>query len=73
MKRFSRLILWTGLVAALGIGTAPAQGAGLFELMRSAVLDQPSDLFGCGAGNNACDLGYRVYPSVDPSEVNGPG
>ena len=59
MKRFSRLILWTGLVAALGVGTAPAQ---LFELMRSAVLDQPTDLFGCGSGNTACDLGYRVYP-----------
>lgn len=71
MRRLSRMVLWGGLVAVLGVGTAPAQ---LFnELMRGAILSVPTDMFGCGTvGATPCGLRYRIYSGGVPSEVNSP-
>lgn len=71
MRRLSRMVLWGGLVAVLGVGTAPAQ---LFnELMRGAILNVPTDMFGCGTvGTTPCGLRYRTYSAGVPSEVNSP-
>jgi hypothetical protein len=65
------MVLWGGLVAVLGVGTAPAQ---LFnELMRGAILNVPTDMFGCGTvGTTPCGLRYRTYSAGVPSEVNSP-
>jgi hypothetical protein len=65
------MVLWGGLVAVLGVGTAPAQ---LFnELMRGAILNVPTDMFGCGTvGTTPCGLRYRTYSGSVPSEVNSP-
>ena len=70
MRRFSKVVLWGGLVCALAVGSAPAQL--INEIIRGAANQVSSDIFNCRRGNNPCDLGYRMYSSVDPSEINGP-
>jgi hypothetical protein len=70
MRRFSRVVLWSGMAAALAVGSAPAQL--LNELLRGAVNDQPTDLFVCDTGTVPCGLSYRYYSEVDASEINGP-
>ncbi len=63
------VVLWGGLVVALGVGMAPAQQ--LQEVFRGAVNDVPMDMFGCGVGDTACGLTYRGYSATDPGDING--
>jgi hypothetical protein len=63
------VVLWGGLVVALGVGMAPAQQ--LQEVFRGAVNNVPTDMFGCGVGDVACGLTYRGYSATDPSDING--
>ncbi len=69
MRRFSKVVLWGGLVAVLSVGSAPAQVVS--EIMRGAVNDVPTDMFNCGDGTIACGLSYRLLSAADPSDVNG--
>ncbi|MFQ5718965.1 MAG: thrombospondin type 3 repeat-containing protein, partial [Acidobacteriota bacterium] len=47
-----------------------AQGPG--EIVEAAVLDVPSDLFGCRHGQQPCGLSYRIYHVVPVVEINMP-
>jgi len=69
MKRISKAVLWGGLAFTLAIGVAPAQQ--INEIIRAASNGIGSDMFGCGSGNSSCDLGYKMYCDVDPSDTNG--
>ncbi|TDI28716.1 MAG: hypothetical protein E2P03_10920, partial [Acidobacteria bacterium] len=69
MKRITKSVLWGGLAFTLAIGLAPAQQ--INEIIRGAVNGTPSDIFGCGSGNSSCDLGYRMYCDLDPTDVSG--
>jgi hypothetical protein len=62
------VVLWGGLVLALGVGMAPAQ---LSEIFRGAVNDVPMDMFACMDGDMACGLTYRAFSAADPGDVNG--
>ena len=68
MRRFSMVVLWGGLIVALGVGMAPAQ---LNEIFRGAVNDVPTDMFACMDGSMACGLTYRMFSATDPADVNG--
>jgi hypothetical protein len=69
MKRISTAVLWGGLVFTLAIGVAPAQL--INEIVRGAANGVPTDMFGCGTGNASCDLGYKLYCDLDPSDTSG--
>ena len=69
MRRFSQVVLWGGLGLALSVGSAPAQL--LSEIIRAAVNEVPSDMFGCGDGSSPCGLSYRMIGLADPSDING--
>ena len=69
MKRISKAVLWGGLAFTLAIGVAPAQQ--INEIIRAASNGVSSDFFGCGSGNSSCNLGYKVFCDVDPSDTNG--
>jgi hypothetical protein len=70
MKRISKAVLLGGLAFTLAIGVVPAQLVN--EIVRGAVNGVPDDLFGCGIGGNSpCDLGYKMYCELDPSDVSG--
>ena len=71
MKRISKAVLLGGLAFTLAIGVAPAQG--INEIVRGAVNGIADDIFSCGGGNSPCDLGYKVYCELDPSDVSGAG
>ncbi|MFQ5767424.1 MAG: hypothetical protein ACE5ID_05510, partial [Acidobacteriota bacterium] len=71
MRRFSKLAFWGVLVLGMGVATSPAQVL-LNEIIRGAVNGVTSDIFGCGTGAAPCGLSYRMYSSVDPTEINGP-
>ena len=62
------VVLWGGLVVALGVGMAPAQ---LNEIFRGAVNGVPTDMFACMDGSMACGLTYRMFSATDPADVNG--
>ena len=69
MKRFSK-ILWGGVVLGLCVGMLPAQQ--LSEIIRGSALGVPADVFDCRRGRLPCNLSFRQYSAVDPSEINGP-
>jgi hypothetical protein len=69
MKRISMAVLWGGLAFTLAIGVSPAQL--INEIVRGAANGVPTDMFGCGTGNASCDLGYKLYCDLDPSDTNG--
>jgi hypothetical protein len=62
------VVLWGGLIVALGVGMAPAQ---LNEIFRGALNEVPTDMFDCTDGSMACGLTYRMFSGADPADVNG--
>ena len=52
---------------------APAATAAPFpgEILASAAVEVPSDVFSCGTGDTPCDLRVRTYSALDPSDFFG--
>ena len=70
MKRRGSLAAAVVGITFAAVGLQWTQMSG--EVLRAYVLDTPGDPFGCAGTTSACSLGYRIYHTLGPIEINAP-